>query len=127
MWFASNRAGPVWLIRTLATTVWMKDGYVELQRPRNVESQDIDEVQGTEHGFSQRIHGLTIARYSAAVFSGLRDATGCGRGGIAGRWTKPVAAFPGGGAPSKAESLARTRLGELYPGSTDATSVNSSW
>src|SRR5208337_4999270 len=29
--------------------------------------------------------GLTIARYSAAVFSGLGDATGCGRGGIAGR------------------------------------------
>ena len=69
---------------------------------------------------------LTIAQYSAAVFSGPRDATGYGRGGIAGRWTKPVAAFPVGSVPSKAESLARTRLGELYPGSTDTTSVNSS-
>ncbi|HWT82711.1 MAG TPA: hypothetical protein VN648_28350, partial [Candidatus Methylomirabilis sp.] len=59
-----------------------------------------------------------------AVFSGLRNTTGCDHRGIAGRWTKPVAAFPGGDVPSKAESLARIRLGELYPGSTDATSVN---
>jgi hypothetical protein len=68
-----------------------------------------------------------MARYSTAVFSRLRDATGYGRGGIAGRWMKPVAAFSVGSTPSKAESLARTRTGELYPGSTDATSLDSSW
>jgi len=62
---------------------------------------------------------LTIAWYSAAISSELGKATACGRGGIAGRWTKPVAAFPVSGVPSNAESLARTRLGELYPGSTD--------
>ena len=55
--------------------------------------------------------------------SELRNATGCRRGEIAGRWTKPVAAFPVGSVPSKAESLSRTQLRELYPGSTDATSL----
>src|SRR5271157_244185 len=35
---------------------------------------------------------LTIACYSAAISSEPGNATGCHRGGIAGRWTKPVAA-----------------------------------
>src|SRR5271165_920172 len=35
---------------------------------------------------------LTIACYSAAISSEPGNATGCRRGGIAGRWTKPVAA-----------------------------------
>jgi hypothetical protein len=35
--------------------------------------------------------GITIACYSAAISSEPGNATGCGRGGIAGRWTKPVA------------------------------------
>src|SRR5271165_552164 len=36
--------------------------------------------------------GLTIACYSAAISSEPGNTTGCRRGGIAGRWTKPVAA-----------------------------------
>ena len=35
---------------------------------------------------------LTIARYSAAISGELGNTTGCRRGEIAGRWTKPVAA-----------------------------------
>src|SRR5271157_5755265 len=35
---------------------------------------------------------LTIARYSAAISDGLREVTRRDRGGIPGRWTKPVAA-----------------------------------
>jgi len=48
-------------------------------------------------------------------FDGLREGTGCCRGGIAGRWTKPVAASPVHGVASEAKSLSRTPLGELYP------------
>ena len=61
-----------------------------------------------------RSNCLTIARYSAATSSGLRN-TGRERGGIAGRWMKPVAASLCCGVPSKARSLSRSRLGELYP------------
>ena len=35
---------------------------------------------------------ITIACYSAAISSEPGNTTGCRRGGIAGRWTKPVAA-----------------------------------
>ena len=70
--------------------------------------------------------GLTIARYSAAITSGLREVTGRDRGGIAGRWTKPVAAPRVCAAASEARSLSRTQLGELYPASTGAASVASS-
>src|SRR5208283_4990107 len=38
-------------------------------------------------------------------FDGLREGTGCCRGGIAGRWTKPVAASPVHGVASEAKSL----------------------
>src|SRR5271157_137870 len=42
---------------------------------------------------SERTHlSITIACYSAAISSEPVNATGCHRGGIAGRWTKPVAA-----------------------------------
>ena len=68
---------------------------------------------------------LTIARYSAAISSGLCEVTRRDRGGIAGRWTKPAAASPVCDVPSEAKSLSRTRLGELYPGSTDAASLDS--
>jgi hypothetical protein len=35
---------------------------------------------------------LTIARCSAAISGELGNTTGCRRGEIAGRWTKPIAA-----------------------------------
>ena len=62
---------------------------------------------------------ITIARYSAAINGGLRDGAGCRRGGIVGRWTKPVAA------PRVCDvrSLSRPQLGELYPGSRDAANL----
>src|SRR5271157_2170770 len=39
-----------------------------------------------------RLVSIPIACYSAAISSEPGNATGCHRGGIAGRWTKPVAA-----------------------------------
>ena len=41
-------------------------------------------LQGVFH-----LRRLTIVRYSAVISSGLREVTRRGRGGIAGRWTKP--------------------------------------
>jgi len=70
--------------------------------------------------------GRTIAWYSAAISDGLREVTRRDRGGIPGRWTKPVAASPVHGVASKAKSLSRTRLGELYPASAGAASVDRS-
>src|SRR6516225_1007305 len=66
---------------------------------------------------------ITIARYSAAITSGLHHATGRRRGGIAGRWTKPVATPRVCAAASEARSLWRTQPGELYLASTGAASV----
>src|SRR5206468_5241910 len=67
---------------------------------------------------------LTIARYSAAITSGLRHAGDCRRGGIAGRWTKPVAAPSVCDVASEVRSLSQPQLGELYPGSLVAANVD---
>jgi hypothetical protein len=69
---------------------------------------------------------LSIARYSAAISSGLCEITRRDRGGIVGRWTKPAVASPVCDVLSEAISLSRTRLGELYPASRDAASLDSS-
>ena len=61
--------------------------------------------------------GITIARYSAAISSGLCEITRRDRGGIVGRWTKPAVASPVCDVLSEAISLSRTRLGEFYPAS----------
>jgi hypothetical protein len=65
------------------------------------------------------VRRTTIARYSAAISDGLREGTGCCRGGIARRWTKPAVASPVCDVLSEASSLSRTRLGELYPASRE--------
>jgi hypothetical protein len=67
---------------------------------------------------------ITIARYSAAITSGLRHAGDCRRGGIAGRWTKPVAAPGVCDVASEVRSLSQPQLGELYPGSLVAANVD---
>jgi hypothetical protein len=69
---------------------------------------------------------LTIARYTAAITRELHHATGRSRGGIPGRWTKPVAMPRICAAASEDRSLSRTQLGELYLASTGAASVASS-
>ncbi len=48
------------------------------------------EVLQSSHGYVAK--QLPIACYSAAISSEPGNTTGCRRGGIAGRWTKPVAA-----------------------------------
>ena len=67
---------------------------------------------------------LSIARYSAAISDGLREVTRRDRGGIAGRWTKPVAASPVHGVASEAKSLSRIPRGELYPALAGAANVD---
>jgi hypothetical protein len=80
-----------------------------------------------EHAAGTRqVQSPPIARYSAAISDGLREGTGCCRGGIAGRWTKPAVASPVCDVLSEAISLSRTRFGELYPASRDAASLDSS-
>ena len=70
------------------------------------------------------VAGLTIAQYSAAISSGLRDGAGCRRGGIVGRWTKPIAARRVCDIAPGVSSLSRPQVGELYPGSRDTANLD---
>ena len=88
-------------------------GHSEKELPRERTMRDI-------------LNRITIARYSAVICSGLREVMLRDRGGIAGRWTEPAFASPVRDVPSEVISLSRTRLGELYPASTDAASFDSS-
>ena len=77
-------------------------------------------LQGVFH-----LRRLTIARYSAVISSGLREVTRRGRGGIAGRWTKPAAASPVATSRRKPSRHRGPDVGDSYPGSTDAASLDS--
>ena len=76
---------------------------------------------------SESLSHLTIACYSAAISSEPGNAIGCGRGGIAGRWTKPVATTKFVACRQNANLLRGRRLGELYRGLRSVTSFSSSW
>ena len=54
----------------------------------SVATQEVSTIGGETHAV------LTIARYSAAISSGLCEVTRRDRGGIVGRWTKPAVASP---------------------------------